>query len=323
MLAGPRASPLPAVHHTTAYEAACLTHHAPGGVLEAPQGEQPGHVSDVPHAPGATNFHIVGQRNSGHSGCNMGSLLILFANSSFAGDAFSTHYAPILLGATKGSSLNAIMFISMPIGRKKNARPRQFKISRLTAHRPLSFLLRSCVISQAPPYTRQNMTYFLLAFIVQRLLLFPHFLQQCSLHRCRLYLFDIAPQFCSFLCMQPDASLSTSQRTSHAHGLFVNEPVARPFEHEGAIKMRTHDNIPKPFKLLKRSPSSCADSLHNADASMHNCNDSHLLPASNHLASLAVVPCHSHGLLRLCLHAHWSTFLPQLAEMGALECARN
>ena len=112
---------------------------------------------------------------------------------------------------------------------------------------------------------------------------------------------DIAPQICPFNFMQPDATLSgnfeqhghsssgistpafsaensgttTAQHASHAHGLFVGEPVARPFGHEGATKMRTCDVVPKPFETLVRSPSCCADSLHSADASMRECSDSH------------------------------------------------
>ena len=55
MPAGPRALPLLAAHHATTSEAASSTRHAPGWVLEAPHGEQPGHVSDVLPAPGATD----------------------------------------------------------------------------------------------------------------------------------------------------------------------------------------------------------------------------------------------------------------------------
>ena len=99
MQAGPLASTLPAVHHTTAYDDPCLTQHGPGWVLAAPQGEQPGHVSDVSHAPGAIDFNIAEQLDSGHSACNTGSMLNLSAISSFAGDTSCSQHAPILFGA--------------------------------------------------------------------------------------------------------------------------------------------------------------------------------------------------------------------------------
>ena len=87
MPAGPQALPLHAVHHATIDEAAPFAHHAPGWVLEAPQGEQPGQVSDVLFAPGATDCKTVEQHDSGHSGRNKGSMLNSFANSSFTGDS--------------------------------------------------------------------------------------------------------------------------------------------------------------------------------------------------------------------------------------------
>ena len=68
MPAGPQASPLPAVQHAITDEAACSTHHAPGWVLEALQGEQPGYVSDVLFALVTTDCETVGQIDSGHSG---------------------------------------------------------------------------------------------------------------------------------------------------------------------------------------------------------------------------------------------------------------
>ena len=99
MLAGPLASTSPAVHHTTAYVDACLTQHGPGWVLEAPQGEQPGHVSDVSHAPGAIDLDIAEQLNSGHSGCSIGGMLYPSAITSLACDASYSQHAPILVGA--------------------------------------------------------------------------------------------------------------------------------------------------------------------------------------------------------------------------------
>ena len=86
---------------------------------------------------------------------------------------------------------------------------------------------------------------------------------------------DIAPQFCPFNVIQPDASLSgncdqhglfspgfsapgisaenpetfSAQHAFHAHGLFVGEPVVQPFGHEGATKKHSRDDAPRPLKL--------------------------------------------------------------------------
>ena len=117
------------MHHAITSEAASLTHHAPGWVLEAPQGEQPGHVCDVLFAPGATDCKTVEQHDSGHSGRYKGRMLNYFANSSLTGDLPYTQHAPISFGASSdrvpgwvpgappnGSSLSTILLMPMRIG---------------------------------------------------------------------------------------------------------------------------------------------------------------------------------------------------------------
>ena len=143
MPAGPRALPLHAAHHTTSSEAAPSTRHAPGWVLEAPQGEQPGHVSDVLPAFDDFDGANVVQHDSGHPSHSRSSMHNFVAHSSVTGDlssylhastAFSTNSGMVLgwvPGApAKGSSLSTTLLTPMPIGRLNLVGPRLLFLAR-------------------------------------------------------------------------------------------------------------------------------------------------------------------------------------------------
>ena len=133
MPAGPRALPLHAAHHTTSSEAAPPTRHAPGWVLEAPQGEQPGHVSDVLFAPVPIDGETVGQTDSGHSGRNIGSMLNSFANCAATGDLSCPQHAPIAFKARSDLVPGWV-----PGAPPKREQPEHHP-SQADAHRPLKF----------------------------------------------------------------------------------------------------------------------------------------------------------------------------------------
>ena len=102
MPAGPRALALHAVHHTTSFETATSTRHAPGWVLEAPQGEQPGHVSDVlPTFDDCDGANVV-QHDSGQPTHHRSSMRNFGAHSSLTGDFTSSQHAPTTFSTSSG-----------------------------------------------------------------------------------------------------------------------------------------------------------------------------------------------------------------------------
>ena len=131
MPAGPRALPLHAAHHTTSSEAAPSTRHAPGWVLEAPQGEQPGHVSDVLPATDVTDGANVVQHDSGHPSHYRSSMRNFVAHSSLTGDLSSSQHAPTTFSTSSGMVPGWV-----PGAPPKREQPEHHP-SHADAHRPL------------------------------------------------------------------------------------------------------------------------------------------------------------------------------------------
>ena len=186
-------------------------------MLEAPQGEQPGQVSDVLFAPGATDCKPVEQHDSGHSGRNKGSMLNSFANSSLTGDYSYTQHAPISFGASSDMVPGWV-----PGAPPKREQPEHHP-SHADAHRPLKLGRTSPTVSSTMSTSSINQP-------------FAEKTSECASQ-------DLpAPQHYTLE--------HTAAPSAMSHGLFSGEPIARSFGHEGAAKQPPWKDVACKFSQL-------------------------------------------------------------------------